>query len=175
MERERAEAERARAQALCERARELRAEADRVSDGLIESLGRFERWPSGERGDDFALHLPRRPIAVGLMRHALLAWLERRGVDGDAAADVALACSEACANAVEHPPRAARPAVQVAASVRHGELEVVVRDFGRWTSTLSAEAETRGRGLGMIRELMDDVAVAETRHGTVVRMRRRLR
>jgi len=173
-ERERAVSERTRASLLCARSRELRKQADRVSDGLIETLRRFEGRPLGERGEAFSLHLPRLPIALGLVRQALLAWLERRGVGGDDAAEIALACSEACANAMEHPQATERPAVQVAASLRQGAVEVVVRDFGSWGASRAVEAGTRGRGLEMIHRLMDDVAVAGSARGTTVTMRRRL-
>jgi anti-sigma regulatory factor (Ser/Thr protein kinase) len=173
-ERERAAAERTRASRLCARSRDLRKQADLVSGGLVETLRRLDGRPLGDRGDTFSLHLPRLPIALGLVRQALTAWLERCGVGDDDAAEISLACSEACANAMEHPQETRRPAVQVAASLPPGAVEVVVRDFGSWGASRPVEAGTRGRGLEMIHTLMDDVAVAGSARGTTVTMRRRL-
>jgi anti-sigma regulatory factor (Ser/Thr protein kinase) len=173
-ERDRAAAVRMRAAALCTRAGELQQQADDLVRGLVANLGRTERLP-GDRGDVFALRLPRLPAALRLGRHSFGRWLERRGVGRDDVADLTLAFSEACANAMEHPRAARRPAVEVSARVLDDDLEIVIRDFGSWGRAAPAESGTRGRGLEMIRSLMDDVAVAEARDGTRVTMRRRLR
>ena len=53
-----------------------------------------------------------------------------------------------------------------------GELTASVRDHGIWRDK---RGEHRGRGLGIIQRLMDDVAVEADGEGTLVRMRRRLR
>jgi serine/threonine-protein kinase RsbW len=104
------------------------------------------------------------------MRKRLLHWLERGGVDPATAADITLACSEACANAVEHPVRAARHAFEVEARRTADEIELTVRDFGSWGS--SGQDEMRGRGLGMIRELMDETEIVSGDHQTTIVMRR---
>jgi serine/threonine-protein kinase RsbW len=124
--------------------------------------------------DAFSLSLPRRPIALGLMRQELRQWLDRRGVGRDDTVEIVLASSEACANAMEHPRDAGRAAIEVDARTRPSEVEVVVRDFGAWPSEPAPETGTRGRGLAMIRALMDDVSVVAGPHGTSVTMRRRL-
>jgi anti-sigma regulatory factor (Ser/Thr protein kinase) len=53
-----------------------------------------------------------------------------------------------------------------------GELTATVRDSGSWREK---RGEDRGRGLRIIEDLMDDVAVERDDAGTLVRMRRRLR
>ena len=48
---------------------------------------------------------------------------------------------------------------------------MVVRDFGVWRP---GRDDDRGRGLGLMKELMDEVEVTPSSEGTVVRMQRRL-
>ena len=53
----------------------------------------------------------------------------------------------------------------------NGELTAVVRDTGSWRDK---RGEHRGRGLSIIEDLMDDVAVERADGGTLVRMRKRV-
>ena len=53
-----------------------------------------------------------------------------------------------------------------------GSLEIMVRDFGRWRADRPDDGG--GRGLALIRNLMDDVDVDTTPEGTTVRMTRAL-
>jgi anti-sigma regulatory factor (Ser/Thr protein kinase) len=50
---------------------------------------------------------------------------------------------------------------------------LAVRDFGAWTA--ADEANLRGRGLGMISELMDAVEITSGDAGTKILMRRTLK
>ena len=124
-------------------------------------------------GDTFSLRLARMPQAVALVRHELRRWLDEHGVSTEDAVDITLACSEACANAVEHPDRPGRPAFEVKAWREGDELVLAVRDFGAWTDPSSAG--TRGRGLSMIRALVDVVEITSGGEGTKILMRRTLR
>jgi anti-sigma regulatory factor (Ser/Thr protein kinase) len=173
-ERERAVAARLRADAVRARSTELCNQAEIVSSSVVESVRHIEGVHFGEHGDAFSLRLARLPVVIGLVRQELGGWLERRGVARGDAVDITLACSEACANAIEHPMTVERQAVEVRAAVQANEVEIVVRDFGSWAVETAAEAGTRGRGLEMIRALMDEVAVRRIAHGTQVTMRRRL-
>jgi anti-sigma regulatory factor (Ser/Thr protein kinase) len=164
--------ERRRASALQQQSLVLRRQSERLSAEIADRLRTVSGRPHGERGESFALRLARLRPAVGLMRHELGRWLERRNVDSAVAFEIALACSEACANAVEHPFRPARQAFEVAAAERDGEVEVVIRDFGRWRAP--ASSPDRGRGLLAIRALMDDVQLTNDDDGTRLAMRRRL-
>lgn len=172
VERNRAVAERTRAVALCEHARDLRQRSALLAGGLVESLARSEP-PVGHQGDLFALRLPRLPVTLGLVRRNFAKWLERHWVPREDASDITLAFSEACANAMEHPRSPERPAVEIAAWASASEVEIVVRDFGRWGGDGSRANESRGRGLDMIRALMDEVVVVEGDDGTRITMRRR--
>jgi anti-anti-sigma factor len=110
-------------------------------------------------------------------RDQLRRWLDDEGLERAEAADIVLAASEALANSAEHaypqgePPSRARVDLEVARDARDG-LTVVVRDRGRWKPP--ADVAHRGRGLPLMRALMDTVDVASDEDGTVVRMRRRL-
>lgn len=81
-----------------------------------------------------------------------------------------MATGEAAANAIEH--AGGTEELEIAAVIADGEVDITVRDRGRWREKTT---EGRGRGLMLIRELMDRVEVTPSDAGTTVRMRRRLR
>jgi anti-sigma regulatory factor (Ser/Thr protein kinase) len=166
---------RAYSEILRARSQELRRDAHEQAARFVGRLrGRAIGRPLGDFGDTFVLHVAQLDVAVGLVRSELSRWLEQRGVGYTDRREIALACSEACANAVEHPVHPARRKVEVRASHRDDAVEVVVRDFGGWRPKARDEADGRGRGLSMIRAVMDDVYVEESERGTVIGMRRRL-
>jgi len=139
---------------------------------------------AGSGDDDMALlcatfrpilrrRLPAEPQRLAALRRELRAWLTRVGATGDETADVLLACGEACANAVEHayPDRPGELTVELTLD-GSGELRLRVADSGRWRA--SPAPGDRGRGLPLMRAVMDAVEVAKGNGGTVVTMRRRL-
>ena len=71
-----------------------------------------------------------------------------------------------------HAYRAADAQVEIEANLVDGEVDITIHDRGKWREP---RGEHRGRGLALMRGLMDDVQVARTDQGTTVRMRRRLR
>ncbi len=123
--------------------------------------------------------IPSRPSAVRGARVAVRRWLLDAGVERRDAEAIVLAASEAVANSVEHAyagrPPAQRPGVELEMA-RDGEdaLSVVVRDHGRWRPP-GGEDSGRGRGLMIMRALMESVEIEPGEEGTTVRMRRRLR
>ena len=155
---------RGEARALRDRTRVLRERAELLADVLVESLLRTEDV-SGDAPERFSFRAGRLRSSVALVRKRLLHWLETGGVDPETAVDITLACSEACANAVEHPVRPARHAFEVEAVRTADEIEVTVRDFGDWQS--GGGDDLRGRGLGMIRELMDHAEIVTGDHETM--------
>ena len=58
------------------------------------------------------------------------------------------------------------------AVLNDGEVDVTVRDHGRWRD--HRPPSDQGRGLELIEVLMDDVQVDRTSEGTIVRLRRRI-
>ncbi|MEV1286613.1 SpoIIE family protein phosphatase [Micromonospora sp. NPDC049679] len=106
------------------------------------------------------------------LRDDFRAWLATLALSADERDALLLVCSEAAANAVEHGYRDDRiGVVSVRARVADGVVELIVRDRGSWRSP--AATTDRGRGLALMKALMDGVSV-ERGVGTVVTMRRRL-
>lgn len=109
---------------------------------------------------------------LGALRAEIRVWLRAQGLDDPTVEDVVLATFEAVANAIEHGYQGSdREHVIVELSLRD-ELHVTVRDRGRWTAQI--RRPERGRGQEIMRAVMDDVEIERERHGTVVRMRRRV-
>ena len=109
------------------------------------------------------LTLPSSAESVPVVRHALRGMLDAEGVDGTAAADVLLAVTEACTNAVLH---AGRPEleIEVEACWRDGGLEVVVRDRGQGF-TPRVDSPGLGLGLPVIAALSQRMELRETPGG----------
>jgi len=86
---------------------------------------------------------------------------------------VTMAANEAIQNAIEHGHGLTRRSVLVTLARSDDTVEVTVRDEGSWRAP---RKDTRGRGLPLMRALMDsvDVEPGEGKRGTVVTMRRTL-
>ena len=153
------------------RSQELKERSELLAQHLVDTLRKVAGRPFGQSGETFKLRVSRMRPAVALLRHDLGRWLEQQGVEPEQAAEITLACSEACANAVEH-PIAGHGGFEVEAAHSDGEVVVVVRDSGHWRS--GPTRETRGRGMPIIRALMTDVEVTHGAEGTEIIMRRRL-
>ncbi|WP_433725874.1 SpoIIE family protein phosphatase [Actinoplanes sp. CA-051413] len=110
------------------------------------------------------------PVQIALLRKDLRGWLVAHAVDDESAQAVLLACSEAVANAIEHGYRD-NPLglVEVVATVSPDTVDVRITDRGVWADPEPGGA--RGRGLQLIRQVMDTVAFDHV-DGTMVSMRR---
>jgi PAS domain S-box-containing protein len=106
------------------------------------------------------------------MRQTLRRWLAEHAADEDEIEDVIMACNEACENAVEHGYGFGDDLFSVEFAHEDGEIAVSVRDHGAWREP--QETPHRGRGLPLMRKLMDTVDVQPRAGGTTVRMHRRL-
>jgi GAF domain-containing protein/anti-sigma regulatory factor (Ser/Thr protein kinase) len=125
-------------------------------------------------GEPLRLRLPAKPEALAEVRHALRPWLAEAGADANTIEAVTLACHEACTNAVEHAYRNTGPGlIEVELTRGSDALELIVVDHGRWRSP-GGEADERGRGLALMRGLMDEVDLRPGPGGTVVHMRTQL-
>jgi GAF domain-containing protein/anti-sigma regulatory factor (Ser/Thr protein kinase) len=122
---------------------------------------------------DLSMRIGTRPRELARLRHAVVTWLGRAGASGDACDEIVLAVNEAAANAIEHAYGPGDAAVDVRMRRRSlGSVEIQVRDFGRWRA--GRPDDGGGRGLMLIRNLMDDVTLDSTPDGTTVRMVHRL-
>jgi PAS domain S-box-containing protein len=104
-------------------------------------------------------------------RGTLRRWLAAADAAPEELHDITMAANEAIQNAIEHGHALTRRAVDVALDRSDGTIEVVVRDHGAWRAPRDSE---RGRGLPLMRALMDTVSVDPGAHGTTVTLRRAL-
>ncbi|HEX8157068.1 MAG TPA: SpoIIE family protein phosphatase [Solirubrobacteraceae bacterium] len=154
-------------EALCDRLLSAAVPDGATSDDV--ALLTLCHVPLGER---LALDLPSEPSALRSLRALLRRWLaqvEASDVDVHA---IVMACSETCTNAIEHAGAAPDETIFFEAVLRDGEVDVIVRDRGRWRS--KRPPSDQGRGLELIDALMDDVQLETAADGTTVRLRRRL-
>jgi anti-sigma regulatory factor (Ser/Thr protein kinase) len=147
--------------------------ADRVYRGLMDdalleddvALLAIESLPLGPR---LELALDAHPSVLAGLRGTLGRWLTSEGVEHDALFNITLAVSEAAANAVEHAYGARAAEFTVTGERTANEVRVVVRDSGRWRE---AQPYGRGRGLTIMRALVDSAEVERGEGGTTVTLR----
>jgi len=154
-------------EALCDRLL-LAMAGDRVADDI--ALLAFRPVPLA--GEPLHLRVPAEPQALAPMRQTLRRWLREIDAPPPEANEILLACGEACTNAIQHAYGAGEGVLEMDLALLAGAVEVNVRDRGSWRPPSRTEG---GRGLQMMRGLMDLVEVAGGSEGTVVRMRRGLR
>ncbi len=150
--------------------------ADRVYRALLDeasleddiALLAIESLPLGPR---LELTLDAHPRVLTGLRRTLGRWLADEGVDEGALFDVALAASEAAANAVEHAYGARTAKFTVSCERKETEVRVTVRDSGRWRDS---RPDGGGRGLAIMRSLVDSVEVERDEDGTTVTLGMRL-
>jgi PAS domain S-box-containing protein len=149
-----------------------------------EALG--ELVPTGGASDDVALLALRSPrlserfrIELGAdpgelaaMRSLMRRWLRHGEGSETEIAEIQTATGEAAANAIEHGgTMTGGPPFEVAGVLRGEDVEIVVSDSGSWREGTRGEG---GRGIVLMRALMDSVEVEPGPDGTTVTMRRKL-
>jgi serine/threonine-protein kinase RsbW len=124
------------------------------------------------RAGSFAAFFPPMPHELTRLRKQLRTWLDSVGCDPDLIADIVLATSEAASNAIEHGAAETQRGVSIVGRVGGDVISIVIRDHGRWR--VPGPPLNRGRGLMIMRQLMDNVSVEPGDEGTVVRLERAL-
>jgi anti-sigma regulatory factor (Ser/Thr protein kinase) len=158
-----------------------------VGSGGVEALcGKLvARLVPSERPDDVAMlaarlepvperlngRWPAERSVLAAVRQLLRRWLEKRGASADEVYDIVVACQGACANAVEHAYRPGRHSFELDATYDGGRVRVTIRDCGQWRPPRGTH---RGRGMMMMRRLMDSVDIEHTDGGTTVVLERML-
>lgn len=125
----------------------------------------------------FSLVLPRETLSIPVIRRVLGDALDGLGVANGCAADILVAVSEACTNAVRHADTATR--YEVVASIDENVCVVKVTDAGKGfdlsAQTGPAADSESGRGIKLMRSLVDDVDFESAPGaGTVVYLQKRL-
>jgi anti-sigma regulatory factor (Ser/Thr protein kinase) len=115
---------------------------------------------------DFLFEFSAIPLAVPIVRRTLLRYATRLGLDDDRAYALITAVGEATANAVEHayPDRPGIVRLRVASA--NGSLRATIEDDGRWKQ--AQKREERGRGLPLMRALMDGVEIRTNQSHTTI-------
>lgn len=122
-------------------------------------------------GDTFEMTLPASPAILGGLRNTLGRWLRVAGADENELFDVTLSASEAATNAIEHAYGAREASFTVRCEHDGQKVTVTVRDIGRWRTDRPPGG---GRGLEIMRALLDSVEIDSDEGGTVVTMTKRL-
>jgi PAS domain S-box-containing protein len=123
--------------------------------------------------DSFEFELPSQPEGLSSLRSLLRRWLRHVRSTDQEIAEITTACGEAATNAIEHAGASGTTPFEVEGHLRDGEVEITVRDNGIWRDP--REGEDQGRGLSLMKALMDGVEVRPSPEGTTVRLRRRLK
>lgn len=112
------------------------------------------------------------PANVALVRQALAGLADSLGVDPARAADMKIAVTEACTNAVVHAYEDHDGPLEVTMRVEHDRLVLTVRDRGHGLRPLPSEGDgpPLGFGLALIASLSDEFGIAGGRRGTEVRI-----
>jgi PAS domain S-box-containing protein len=121
--------------------------------------------------DRFTVEFPAEPGSLATIRSMLRRWLGHAGADELEVAEIITACGEAATNAIEHAGTGNGARFEVSGSRDGKDIQVAIRDRGAWRPE---REDDHGRGLELMRTLMDDVAIEPAEGGTTVSLRRRL-
>ena len=118
--------------------------------------------------------------SVAVARRAVGVFAQSRGFASSDVSDIVLAVGEACSNAVEH-GHTAKGQIIVRCTFENDTLTVEIGDRGRGfdekralESSIPAEFLGRGRGIPIMRAVMDGVRYETTKIGTTVFLEKRL-
>ncbi|MFL5797886.1 MAG: SpoIIE family protein phosphatase [Actinomycetota bacterium] len=117
------------------------------------------------------MRVPAEPHVLAPLRHTVRRWLREVSAPAAAEHEILVACGEACANVIQHAYGAREGVLDVELALVDGAVEMTVRDTGGWRPPSGDEG---GRGIPLMRGLMDSVDVDSGVGGTAVRMRREL-
>lgn len=150
--------------------------ADRVYRGLIErtsteddiALLAIELLPLGS---SIELTLDAHPGGLAGLRRTVARWLSSQAIDQESMFNVTLAASEAAANAIEHAYGAREATFTMTCQRDSEDVRVTVCDDGRWRQS---QPYGRGRGLAIMRALVDSVEIDRGPSGTTVTLTKRV-
>ncbi|PLV53205.1 histidine kinase [Mycobacterium tuberculosis variant microti OV254] len=154
---------------------------DDVADHLMSRLAPGDGYP-----DDVAILLYRQPAPLSMdfeadvehlapSRAALRGWLTQAGVGPGQIQDVLTATGEAVANAIEHGYRDhSEGTVSLRATAVVDALQVTVIDSGTWKQPHTVPGINRGRGISLMRGLVEDLMIHSSEAGTTVHLYARI-
>jgi anti-sigma regulatory factor (Ser/Thr protein kinase) len=136
---------------------------------MIESTAAAAR----REGEDYAFGIwPAQPRQLAPIRAELRRWLAPLKMTGEAQEDMILAVGEAAANSVEHAYSEVTEdgTVKLIFWTEPDAVCIEIIDHGLW-QTPPAEPLQRGRGIPIMRRLMDSVLIHHGPDGTSVLLR----
>lgn len=154
---------------------------DELANHLMSGLA-----PSGGYQDDVVVLLYRHPAPLELTfpadvshlapaRTALRTWLTRTRLDPEQAMNVLVAAGEAVANAIEHGHRdQPEGTIRLGATALVDRVQLTITDTGSWKPPQPASYPHRGRGIALMRGLMNDVTINPDAAGTTVHLSARI-
>jgi serine phosphatase RsbU (regulator of sigma subunit)/anti-sigma regulatory factor (Ser/Thr protein kinase) len=157
------------------------AALDDLADQIMTRLA-----PSSGYQDDVAVLLYRHPAPLEISfpahvnelsrsRAALRTWLSQARVDPDQAHDMLVAAGEAVANAIEHGHRdSPEGIITLRATISVDQVQLTVVDTGSWKPLQPDADRHRGRGITLMRALMQDVTIHPDATGTTVHLSARI-
>jgi PAS domain S-box-containing protein len=157
--------------------RELERLCDRILSGVLgdqqplDDVALLAVRPEPVVTERLTMSLPAEPESLVVLRRRLGRFLHAAGASQAEVYEITLTICEAAGNAIEHAYGPGDAAFEIEAAFDDGEVVASVRDNGTWRER---RGDQRGRGLKIIKGLMDDVEVSSEDRGTVVTMRRRL-
>ena len=134
------------------------------------------RGPSPSTSGGRELWLQAKPAELSLARAFAYHTAAALGFGDAERFALSLAVSEAVANAIEHGARSNGAGVQLTAAEERDALVFYVRDFGSIEGGGHAGGDDlaeRGRGLAVMRGMVDEVDLQSGPAGTVVRLAKR--
>jgi anti-sigma regulatory factor (Ser/Thr protein kinase) len=152
---------------LCDHVLAAMGRSDRAAD----DVAMFVLRTVAVEVEAMTLELSTQPRALTGLRRTLGRWLEAGGASLEESQDIRMAAHEAACNSMEHAYGFEEATFQLDASRNNGEVSIVVRDTGGWREPRKSD---RGRGLDLMRALMDEVELEAGDEGTTVRMRRKI-
>ncbi|WP_225448637.1 SpoIIE family protein phosphatase [Streptacidiphilus sp. P02-A3a] len=154
---------------------------DALASGVMTTLA-----PEGGYDDDVALLLYRHPAPLEVsfpaessqlapVRRELRGWLAQCGLSVPTIQNVLVAAGEACANAIEHGHRhAAGASIRLHAAATVDDLTLTIADSGQWKEPKPELNAHRGRGITLMRAMMQHVTITSGEAGTTVDMHVRI-
>ncbi|HEY5340675.1 MAG TPA: ATP-binding protein [Candidatus Aquilonibacter sp.] len=115
---------------------------------------------------DFLFDFSAIPPAVPIARRTPIRYAARLGLDEDQTFALITAVGEAMANAVEHAYPEQPGIVRLRIANAGGKLCATIEDDGRWRQT--QRSDERGRGLPLMRALMDGVEIRTDQSQTTI-------
>ena len=122
------------------------------------------------------LRIPPEPAELGRVRAVLRDAADEAGMDPAATNDMLVAVTEALSNAITHGEVPGDGTIDVTWGTEDDMLVVCVGDCGRYRApeTLDEDRLDHGRGIAVMRLLVDDMTIEPRDEGTLVRLAKRV-